>query len=111
MIQSPELNRIDRSILLRIVGSRKGADLEAISVFEQAHHRRPPSAQEIRESIDRLVTAGLAVQQGNQFFGTPELQNAFFEEVRNCRDTMEEYDVLNRVLAKVRPGSTSDEDA
>ena len=35
MIQSVELSRVDISALLRIVGSRKGADFDAIVVFEQ----------------------------------------------------------------------------
>jgi hypothetical protein len=103
MIHSVTLSRSDLSVLLRVVGSRKGADLDAIVSFEQRHLRSPPSVDEIQKSISRLMVAGYVYQQGKQYFGAPELQNAFFEEVRNCRDTVEEFDVLQRVLDRIAP--------
>lgn len=100
MAQSNTLTRFDRSVLLRIVGSRKGADLDALLAFERAHHRQEPSADEIRASVARLIAAELIVQQGNQYFGTPQVQAAFLNECRNCSDTIEEFDVLNRIITQ-----------
>jgi hypothetical protein len=103
MGQSMTLTRYDLSALLRVVGSRKGADIDAILKFEQSHHRKPPTAEQVGQSISRLLAAGLVTQQGNHYLSAPHIQAAFFNEVRNCRDTVEEFDVLNRVLAQTVP--------
>jgi hypothetical protein len=108
MPQPTGFSRFDRSILLRIVGSRRGADMEAIATFEKAHHRNPPTAQQIDESLARLKATGFIVQRGNHYFSVPEIQSAFFSEVRNCRDTVEELDVLDRVLARLSPPREND---
>lgn len=103
MSETITLNKTDTSILLRIIGSRKGADFEALANFERAHHRVPPTDDQIRESLSRLIGIGVIAQQGANYVGKPELQAAFFGEVRNCRDTLEEYSVLTRVLAQYFP--------
>lgn len=95
-----KLHPDDFTVLLRVVGSRKGADLDAVLAFERAHQRKEPRREEALESLNRLVAAELIVQQGNQYFGTPEVQSAFLDECRNCRDTMEEFNVLNRIIAR-----------
>ena len=100
MGQPNSLTRTDLSVLLRIVGSRQGADLDAIVDFESSHHRQHRTPDQIRESLARLMGAALVVQQGNQYFGAPEVQAAFFDECRNCSDTIEEFDVLNRIIAQ-----------
>jgi hypothetical protein len=101
MIQSQTLSRSDLSILLRIVGSRAGADIEAIAAFERSHRRKPATIDEMRESVARLVAAGYVKQQGSRYYGAPEIQTAFLDEVRNCRDTIEEFDVLKGVMDRV----------
>ena len=105
MVQPDSLTRSDLSVLLRIVGSRNGADLDAIFAFESSHHRQHPTAEQIRESLARLLDAELIVQRGNQFVGAPQVQAAFLDECKNCCDTIEEFDVLDRILAKF--GKTS----
>jgi hypothetical protein len=100
MAQPDSLTRGDLSVLLRIVGSRNGADFDAILAFESSHHRQRPTADQIHDSLTRLMDAGLIVESGNQYVGAPQVQAAFLEECRNCRDTIEEFDILNRIIAQ-----------
>ena len=100
MVQPDSLTRSDLSVLLRIVGSRNGADLDAILAFENSHHRQRSTADQIRESLARLMDAELIVLRGNQYVGTPQVQAAFLDECRNCCDTIEEFDILNRIIAQ-----------
>lgn len=97
------LSKTDTSLLLRIVGSRKGATFEDLANFERAHHRKPATEDQMRESITRLIGIGIIVQQGPHYVGKPNIQAAFLNEVRNCRDTIEEFSVLTRVLEQHFP--------
>ena len=111
MVQPDLLTRSDLSVLLRIVGSRNGAEFNAILEFETSHHRQHTTADQIRDSLTRLIDAELIVQRGNLYFGAPHVQAAFLDECRNCCDTIEEFDVLDRILAKFgkqAPAKTSE---
>jgi hypothetical protein len=109
MVQPDSLTRSDLSVLLRVVGSRNGADFDDILAFESSHHRQRPTTEQIRDSLSRLVDAELIMQRGNQYVGVPQVQAAFLDECRNCCDTIEEFDILNRIIAKFAKVTTSDE--
>src|SRR5687768_8384219 len=100
MGQPNSLSRSDLSVLLRIVGSRNGANLDDILAFESSHHRQHPTAEQVSESLNRLLDAALIMRQVDHYVGTPQVQAAFLEACRNCCDTIEEFDVLNKIVAQ-----------
>lgn len=98
MIQTATIKRSDVNVLLRIVGSRTGATPEAVLKFERSHHSPNINQAEIDEIIQRLAEAGLVTQRDGKYFSSDELQQAFLDECRNCRDTVEEFDILCRII-------------
>ena len=48
-----------------------------------------------------VMAATLIEQRDNTYFGSQELQSAFLNQCRNCRDTVEEFDVLTRIIAQI----------
>ena len=109
------LSRSDLSVLLRIVGSRKGADFNALKEFVGAHAHHQVTPDQLRESLNRLLAASLIVQRDNAYFGSEVLQAAFLNECRNCRDTIEEFDILTRIIVQIAraegttPGNDDDD--
>lgn len=101
MIQTAAIKRSDINILLRIVGCRAGATWNSILAFERSHHRPSLGEIEIRESLDRLLDAGLIVQANDNYLASADLQSAFLAECRNCRDTIEEFDILCRITQPI----------
>lgn len=100
MSQASTFNRFDVHVLLRIAGSRTGADAASILAFEKSHHHDGTSMDMVQQSIARLLEAGHIVQQGEKYVSSGSLQKSFLSECRNCRDTVEEFDVLSRILGK-----------
>lgn len=92
------LSRSDLGVLLWIIGCRTGASIDEIVTREQSHHRQPPTKEAIDDCLQRLVDAGLIVRDGNHYSPEPKLQTQFLNEIRNCRDTFEESDILRRIL-------------
>lgn len=103
MTDNTSLEKRDSNVLLWIVGSRRGASFEEIVDHECAHHRRhPPTEDELRESLSRLEAKELIWRNGDRYEAKHELQEAFLNECRNCRDTFEETDVLQRMIASLQ---------
>jgi hypothetical protein len=98
MSSASAFTRGDLQILLRIIGSRKGADLGEIMAFHKSHRWPEATPEQIRDVITRFVSLGWVTEQGEKFLASPTLQSAFNEACRNCRDTIEEFDILARIL-------------
>lgn len=98
MTSSTAVTRADVEVLLRIVGSRKGATTEEVFEFERRHRRDTPSVDAIRDSLSRLSAAGFVEQRDQRFHAAPSLIAAFTNAARNCRDTLEERDILYRII-------------
>jgi hypothetical protein len=96
-----DLNRSDLSVLLRIVGSRKGADFNALRDFVGSHGRDRVTPDQLQESLERLLNKSLIVRRDGEYVASNELQAAFLDECRNCRDTIEEFDILTRIIAQL----------
>lgn len=98
MPASSTVSRMDMRILLRIIGSRKGADLAEIVEFHRSHRWPDITSEQVHDVVSRFVSNGFVVQQGTKFLASPSLQAAFNDACRNCQDTIEEYDILGRIL-------------
>lgn len=103
MSSAAAFTHADLRILLRIIGSRKGANLTEIAAFHQSHRWPEATPDQIRQTVDRFAALGCVVEREGAFHATPGLQRAFNEACRNCRDTIEESDILARILAE-HPG-------
>jgi hypothetical protein len=93
-----EFTRADLNVLFWVVGCTTGASVEEIVEHEARRHRHPPTADAIRESLARLKAEGVIVLQGDRYQGEAGLQRAFLHQCRNCRDTIEEVEILRRLL-------------
>lgn len=100
MTQVSSLQQLDVHVLLRIVGSRNGADLQSILAFEKSHKQQKATVEDIRAAVTRLIQAGHVVQRQDKYFGSDGLHQAFLDECRNCRDTIEEFDILSRIVGR-----------
>lgn len=98
MTEAQHLTRSDLSVLFWIVGCTRGASFEEIVEHEGHRRREPPSPDAIRESLSRLEERQLIFLREGRYWGNEDLQTAFLRECRNCRDTIEEVDVLRRLL-------------
>ena len=98
MPSSSTFSRSDMRVLLRIIGSRKGADLEEIVAFHRSHRWPEITSEQVNDVVNRFASGGFVVQQGTKFLASPSLQAAFNDACRNCQDTIEEYDILARIL-------------
>ena len=98
MPSSSTFSRADMRILLRIIGSRKGADLEEIVAFHRSHRWPEITSEQVHDVVNRFASTGFLVQQGTKYLASPTLQAAFNDACRNCQDTIEEYDILARIL-------------
>ncbi len=103
MSSASTFTRSDLRILLRIIGSRKGADFEEIVAFHRSHRWPEATPEQVREVVGRFTSMGWVTEQGNKFLASPKLQTAFNDACRNCRDTIEEYDILARILEPHAP--------
>jgi hypothetical protein len=95
---SSAFTRTDLRILLRIIGSRKGADIDEIVAFHRSHRWPDAGPEQVRAVIGRFVSLGCIVERENRFFASAELQASFNDACRNCTDTIEELDILARIL-------------
>lgn len=93
------LSRSDLGVLFWVVGCRTGAKLEEIIEHEGHCHRKPPSNDEIGESLLRLAARRLIYQTGDRYVSDPKLQAAFMNQCQNSRDTVEEIEILRRLIA------------
>ena len=98
MGSAPILAQADLDVFLWIVGSRPGASLDEILAREQSHDPHPCSRDQIRESLWRLEAKGLITCDGLRYHAEPSMQSRFLEACRNCRDTLEENQILHRLL-------------
>lgn len=98
MSSASAFTRSDLRILLRIIGSRKGADVDEIVAFHRSHRWPETGPDQVRAVIARFNALGWVTQQENRFLASPALQAEFNEACRNCSDTIEEYDTLARIL-------------
>lgn len=98
MSSSPAFSHSDLRILLRIIGSRKGANVDEIVAFHESHHWSEGTMEHISEVVGRLSALGWVSQQDGKFFASQKLQSAFNEACRNCQDTLEEYEILSHIL-------------
>jgi hypothetical protein len=98
MTQDQHLSRADLNVLFWIVGCRTGATFEEIFQHESHLHRQPPSQEAIRECLARLEARRLITLVGDRYRGDSKLQKAFLNECQNCQDTIEEIDILSRLI-------------
>lgn len=94
------LSPIEMRVLLRIVGSRPGADGSAIHTFVESHRWPGTTPDQIRDAITHLVSLGFITERGGKYFASAELQAAFINDCRNCSDTIEEFDILRQILER-----------
>ncbi|MDA1179058.1 MAG: hypothetical protein O2931_09720, partial [Planctomycetota bacterium] len=64
-------------------------------------HRKPPSSDAIRDSLARLEVRRLIHRAADRYLGDGKLQAAFMNECQNCRDTIEEIDILQRLVTQI----------
>ena len=108
MSSASAFTKPDLRILLRIIGSRKGADLSEIVAFHKSHRWPEATPEQIRDVIGRFISLGWVTEQDNKYMASPALQSAFNEACRNCRDTIEEFDILTRILEPNATASKED---
>jgi hypothetical protein len=98
MSSASEFSRAELRVLLRVIGSRKGADIDEIVAFHQSHRWPDGSPEQVRAAIGRFTSLGCVVEREKRYFVSTALQTAFNDACRNCSDTIEELDILARIL-------------
>ena len=87
-------------VLVWVVGSTKGADFADIVNRVRSHPGGDSLSEDgIRDILSKLESKQLITRTGDHYDAMPKLLSAFHDESRNCQDTIEEYDILQRITS------------